>query len=212
MPTKFLSLLIFLALSLNAIAAQKAITDEGQVVILNSDHTWQFENSKSNLSSISSLNSKKFYKSTSQSFKVKASPTNMGVFIDAGKWTFAKEKDNSNRLSFRSKSSANSDIYAMLIPEGIEIEFETLAEIALENAKEVAPDTKILTKEYRYVNGFRVLYMVMEGTAKTIKFKYVGYYATNKSGTVQLVVYSSSNIVDAKMPEIEEFLNGFVGN
>lgn len=134
----------------------------------------------------------------------------MGVYIDPEKWTFFKDKDSSNKLLFRSKNSENSDIYAMVISEGIEIEHEMLAEIALENAKKIAPDTKVLAKEYRDVNGSKVLYMEMEGSARSIKFKYVGYYATNKSGTVQLVVYSSPGIVNAKINEIEEFLNGLV--
>jgi len=52
----------------------------------------------------------------------------------------------------------------------------------------------------------------MEGTMKSIKAKYVGYYYSNKSGSVQLLVYSSPAIINSKIQEIEEFLNGFVGN
>jgi hypothetical protein len=210
--SKLLPPILLLTLSISAFSAQKAITDDGQVVILNSDRTWQFENSKANASPNASLNSKKFTKTGSQSFKVKASPTSMGVYIDPEKWSFSKDKDHSNRLSFRSKNSANSDLYGVLIPEAIEIEIEALAEIALDNARDIAPDTKIVTKEYRIVNGSKILYMEMEGTTKSIKFKYVGYYGSNKSGTVQLIVYSASSIINAKLPEIEEFLNGFVGN
>jgi hypothetical protein len=211
-PTKFLQLLFFFGLSLNAIAGQKAVTDDGQVVILNDDQTWQFVDSMSNEMPDSPLNKKKFAKMSAQVFKVNLLPTTIGIYINPKKWTFSKDKDNTNRLSFRTKNSVTSDLYAMVIPEGIEIAPEALAKIALENATEAAADAKIVKKEYRYVNGSKVLYMVMEGTIESIKFKYVGYYASNKSGTVQLIVYSSPDIVSANMPEIEEFLNGLVVN
>jgi hypothetical protein len=205
-------LFLFVFLSLDANAAQKAVTDDGQVVILNSNGTWTFEDSKATSSPSASLNPRKFSKSSSQSFKVRANPTSMGVYIDPGKWAFSKEKDATNRLSFRSKNPLNADIYGLMISEGIEIEMDSLAEIALENAKEVAPDTRILSKEYRIVNGSKVLFLTMEGTMKSIKAKYVGYYYSNKSGSVQLLVYSSPAIINSKIQEIEEFLNGFVGN
>lgn len=212
MPTKFLQFLLFVALSLNAIAAQKAVTDDGQVVILNDDQTWQFVNATTNETPDASLNKKKFSKMSAQSFRINMVPTDMGIYINPKKWTFSKDKDETNRLLFRTKNPATSDLYGMVIAEGVEIPPETLAKIALQNAAEAAPDAKILEKEYRYVNGSKVLYMVIEGTIDSIKFNYVGYYTSNKSGTVQVLTYSSPGIVNAHMAEIQEFLNGLVVN
>jgi len=171
--TKFFQFLFFVGLSLNAIAAQKAVTDDGQVVILNNDQTWEFANATSTDMPVASVNKKKFAKMSAQSFRVNMLPTNMGIYINPKKWTFSKDKDDASRLSFRSKNPASSDLYAMVIAEGVEIAPETLAKIALENATVAAPDAKILEREYRYVNGSKVLYMVMEGTIDSIKFNLI---------------------------------------
>ena len=80
---------------------------------------------------------------------------------------FLKDKESSNRLSFRSKNPNNSDLYGSLIPEGIEIGINELGEIALENAKAFAPDAKIIKKEYRMVMVRRFCIGV-EATAKSL--------------------------------------------
>jgi len=50
----------------------------------------------------------------------------------------------------------------MMIAEKMEIPLESLKEIVLDNAKEAAPDIKIVKEEYRTVNGIRVLMMQMK--------------------------------------------------
>jgi hypothetical protein len=209
MLTRSLISILALTFSLNASSAQKAITDDGKVVILNSDRTWQFEDPSINSTPKISVSSKQYTKISSQTFRVKASPTSFGVYINPDKWTFSKDKEESNKLLFRPKSKELGDIYAMLVAEGIQVPFESFPAVALENAKKVAPDIKILNREYRVVNGNKILYMELEGSVYSVKFRFIGYYCSNESGTVQLLVYSGSNIVSGKLSEIEEFLNGF---
>ena len=209
MLTKPLMTILALTFSLNAYSSQKAITDDGKVVILNSDRTWRYQDSSINISSKISVSSKQYLKNSLQTFRVKASPTSFGVFINPDKWTFSKDKEESNKLLFRSKSTELGDIYAMLISEGIQIPIESFPAMALENAKKVAPDMKILNREYRVVNGSKILYMELEGSVHSVKFKFLGYYCSNESGSVQLVVYSGSNNISGNLLEIEEFLNGF---
>lgn len=212
MSIRFSLSFLLLSFSVNSYAVQKAITDEGQIIILNSNNTWYFENSKPSIIPNASLNSKNFSKIDSQSFKIKALPTAMELYIDPEKWSFSNDRKNFGRLSFHPKSLKNSDIYGLLVSEAIEIDFDSFTEIALSNAKNLAADMKIVSREYRVVNGSKILYIEMEGTYKSIKTKCVGYYASNKSGNAQLLVFSASNIIDSKRFEIEEFLNGFVGN
>lgn len=212
MPTRLLMTILALTFSLNASSAQKAITDDGKVVILNSDRTWQFEDSSVNISPNTSVSSKQYNKMRSQTFRVKASPTSFGVFINPEKWTFSQDKENSRRLLFRTKSTEHSEISGMLIAERLEVPIDAFPLLALENAKKVAPDAKILNKEYRIVNGAKMLYMELEGTIQFLKLKFAGYYCSNESGSVQLVAFSPSNLFGDKLTEIEEFLNGFSSN
>ena len=102
----------------------------------------------------------------------------------------------------------NKDLYALAITERIKIDLENLTQIAFQNAKNVAPEIKIITREYRIVNGIKVIYMQMDGTVQGIKFSYFGYYYSDKSGSTQLLVYTASNLADKYKIEIENFLNG----
>jgi hypothetical protein len=199
--------LLMLTIAFNSFAEQKAITNDGHTVILNDDQTWRFEDSKLNNLTKIPTNSKKFFKSNSQTLKVKALPTSFSVYTDPKKWNFSKDKDTQNRLIFNSKIS---EVYGLIIPEAIEFDIENLGVIAFENMIKADPNAKINRKEYRIVNGKKILFMEMEATMKSIKFKYLGYYSSNKSGSVQLIGYSSANIVDSNLDEIESFLNGFL--
>ena len=87
---------------------------------------------------------------------------------------------------------------------------ESLKQIAVENAKGAAPDAKITYEEYRIVNGVKLLMMKLEGSINGLKFIYIGYYFSNEKGTIQLITYTGTNIVQQYIPEIESFLNGFV--
>ncbi len=127
-------------------------------------------------------------------------------WLNTGKWVFRKnEKDPAVEYLFQHKEK---DLYAMAITEAIKIEVESLADIALSNARDAAPDAKVIRKEYRTVNGKKVIYMEMEGTIQSIQFTYAGYYFSDNSGSTQLVSYTSSNLIDKYKPEIYDFLNG----
>ena len=97
-----------------------------------------------------------------------------------------------------------------MISEKIEIPLETLKSVALTNAKSVAPDIKIINEEYRTVNGLKVLMIQMNGTTQGIKISYYGYYFSNSSGTVQLLTYTSQNLMDSLKNESDKLLNGLV--
>ena len=84
-----------------------------------------------------------------------------------------------------------------------------MAQIALENAKKAAPDARIVKEEYRVVNGNKVIYLEMEGTIQGIKFKYLGYYYSGRSGSTQYLTYTGANLVGEYKKDIERFLNGF---
>ncbi len=98
----------------------------------------------------------------------------------------------------------------MLISEKTQIPVETLKAIALENAKNAAPDVRIIKEEYRTVNGITALMMQMSATIQGIRFIYFGYYYSNANGSIQLISWTGENIFQSSSSELEEFLNGLV--
>lgn len=205
MKTMFLlSLFLF---SMASYAAQKAITDTGETVILYSNGTWKKESQTSTAEQIIK-NTQIFKKPIYSNFLLKSTKNDSGFWINSNKWLFKKSKEASaTEYTFQLKGK---DLYAMAITEKVQIPLDTLSNIALENAQKVAPDTQITYRDYRKVNSNKVLYMEMKGTIQGIKFTYRGYYYSDKSGTTQLVTYTASNLIDTYKPEINNFLNGFV--
>ena len=96
----------------------------------------------------------------------------------------------------------------MVLSEGISIPISSLKKIALENAKAVAPDSKIVSEETRIVNGKEVLCLILEGTVEQIPFTYYGYYYGGKQGTIQVITFTGQSLFAKYKKEFTEFLNG----
>jgi len=186
----------------------KGITDQGENVLLFSNGTWKYENDSLNKLTTISNNNILYLKDKKASFLVKSNKTNVGVWINPKKWSFKKAKPTSpSEYTFTNK---DEDLYAMLIAEKTQIPLESLVDIAYDNAKNAAPDIKIIQKEYRIVNGLKVIMMQMNGTIQGIKFTYFGYYYSNESGSIQFITYISQNLFEQSKEQMEKFLNGIV--
>jgi len=203
---KKLFVTILLLLAATSYASQKAITDTGDEVILNSDGTWEYSDKAKKSTIIIETNKKKFERPRDSSFLLKSSRNNSGYWINTDKWSFSKAKENpAAEYQFQLKGK---DLYGITIAEEVVMSLESLANIAFNNARSAAPDAKIVKKEYRVVNGKKVIYMEIGGTLQGMKFTYLGYYYSDASGTTQLMSYTGTNLVDKYKSEINDFLNG----
>ena len=189
-------------------AQQKAVTETGEEVILFEDGTWKYQNEDQISQKETPTNKKKFKKDKESTFLLKSNKLNIGVYLNPKKWSF-KKATNNPEAEFELQLKGG-DLYGMIITEKVEIPFETLKSIALENGKASAPDLKIVKEEYRIVNGLKVLLLQLNGTMQGIKFSYYGYYFSSPNGTVQFITYTSQNLLDSYKPDSEKLLNGFV--
>lgn len=208
---KKLFVIILISLAGASHAGVRAITDTGEEVILDSDGTWKYtHNSHNNAAKTIQTNDKTFKKAKDASFLVKSTTNDSAYWINTHKWAFRKATNNADaEYEFRLKGQ---DLYGMTVTERARIPIESLANIALTNAKDTAPDAKTIKEEYRNVNGKKVIYMQMNGTLKGIKFTYLGYYYSDDSGSTQYIAYTASNLVDKYRAEIDDFLNGLTTN
>lgn len=203
--------LLLCIFAFNALASKKAITDEGDVVILNDDGTWKYEDGKASGDIELLINPDIFEKHNKSNFVLKSTKTNSSFAINPKKWKF-KKNENGHESAEYTFELKGGDLYGMVISEQVEIGVEELASIAFDNAKGAAPDIKVVKKEYRVVNGNKVIYMEMVGTIQSAKFKYLGYYYSNSSGSTQYLAYTGANLVDKYKTDINIFLNGFSVN
>ena len=192
--------------SLVSNANQTAVTDTGDIVILKSNGTWSFQTSISIKASEIPLSNKKYNKGINASFNLKSKVNNSQFSIDPKLWSFKNENDGQREYFFALRGK---ELWGMAITETTVFPVETLGEIALENARNYAPDAEIIFQEYRIVNGVKVLYQEFSATAKGIEFIYRGYYFSNKTGSTQYVAYTTAKRLSDYTNEVDEYLNGF---
>ena len=204
---KYSLLLMAIIFSFTLKAEQKAITDTGKTVILNDDGTWHYQGAVTAPETVKiTFNKAIFKKDASQDFAVKSKKNNSAVAINTKKWLF--KPSTVNQAAEYQFVLKGKDVYGMLIAEAIGMTPEGLANIALINARKAAPNAKVIKKEYRIVNGKKMIYMEMSGSMQGINFVYCGYYYADQNGSTQLVTYTSSNLVKKYSADIEQFLNG----
>ncbi|HEU4431844.1 MAG TPA: hypothetical protein VFR51_00520 [Pyrinomonadaceae bacterium] len=181
----------------------KARTESGKDVILSPDGTWKYAtevapgaHTSTAATMTRAANAKSVYKAPHGGFS---------IWYDDSKWILAPKADEEGRIEFRLK---RGDGYAVAIIEELGMPSSTLKEIALENAKSAAADTRIVFEETRTVNGKEVLCMKMEGSVKGIPFRYYGYYYGGKAGSIQLLTFTGTQIFAKYEQDFLEFLNG----
>jgi hypothetical protein len=179
----------------------RARTENGREVILKSNGTWIFVDAVK-----SSPDSGSFQKSEKSTKVFTAKGGKVSVWFDPSKWT-QTESDKTGRTLFR---HVDGDVYALLLYERIGMTLEAIKAIALKNAKEAAPDAKVIYEEKRKVNGKEILCMRIAGAMEGINFIYNAYYYADKAGTIQLLTYTSENLFQEYEPAMTEFLNGLV--
>ena len=188
-------------------AQKKAITDQGDEVILYENGTWKYtkdfdakDNNKIPLSSINHVRNK------NASFLLKSSKGNLGFWIDPKKWNFGKS--SSNKSAEYEFSLKDETLFGVIISEAVNIPIESYVDIAIQNGRDAAPDMKIVHKEYRIVNGLKVLHLQMEGTQAGVKFLYYTYYYSTENATIQFLVTSYASSFKKHASDAEELLNG----
>ena len=186
----------------------KAITENGEEVVLFEDGQWEYIEGTEVAEAEILMNPLKFVRPATSAFLLKSTKFNIGVYLDSKIWTIEKGKGDE---AYEYQLTLNQgDLYAMLITEQVEIPLESLKEIAVENARDVAPDVYVAKEEYRMVNGLKVLMLQMNGTLSGIKFSYYCYYFTSEKGTIQFIGYTSQNLLPKYQKTIEDLLNGLV--
>jgi hypothetical protein len=188
-------------------AQKKAVTENGDEVILYENGTWKYVNKQDESDSIQT-NGKIFSKTPTATFLLKSKKTNLGFWLDPKKWSFGKGENNPD-AEFELQLKGQS-VSAYVIPEETDMTLEALKNVALTNGKGSAPDLHIINQEYRTVNNLRVLYLQMEGTTQGLKFVLCGYYYSNENSIVQLIVTTYPALVKKYAKDIEELLNGLV--
>ncbi|HJW31388.1 MAG TPA: hypothetical protein VJ508_19300 [Saprospiraceae bacterium] len=205
---KFLFTPLLLLLVFPVMGQIKALTDTGDQVVLYSDGTWKYVNRDTIKEAEIPTNPQEFKKTANADFLLKSTRIDVGVWLDPKSWTFNPRNDN--EAAEYELDHVNGSLYGLLLTERLDLPLTTLGNIAVQNAREAAPDIEVTHKEFRMVNGQKILMMRMTGTIQDIRFSYYGYYFTANGGATQFLVYADEKFMEENLPMVEELLNGFV--
>lgn len=91
---RFVVVVSIIFLTQTGYAVQKAITDTGEEVTLNSDGTWRYSQSSSNIESVITTNKTKYKKPDDSSFLLKSTKNNSAFWVNTIRWSFKKATNN----------------------------------------------------------------------------------------------------------------------
>jgi len=197
--------LSFFSVGLNA--EQKALTETGEEVILNDNGTWYYETEALASAKEIGINEAKFEKPPNASFRLQSKNNDASIWIDPSQWGVSPSDVADNEYQLKLK---DGDLYANVVTEGLEIPVsDVFIDIIISNYKSAGMENLHITqKEYRMVNGNKVLFVRTDGLVMGLDFAFLGYYTSNATGTTQLVAYTSTKLVDQYLDKIEQLLNG----
>jgi hypothetical protein len=207
----FLIAILFLAIGLSAHSQTKAITTSGDTVLLNEDGTWVYQDKYSSSANIDKilLNDTKYTKPAASTKFLSGGKGIYEIWYDPSIWVKANPSKYNDDAELALEMNGKM-AYGIMIYEKVEIPVESLLEIALENAQSSAPNFKIISREYRIVNGNKVALMHMEGNIEGINATYYSYYYSNSSGTWQFHAYTMTSLFKQLKKQMEALLNGLV--
>ena len=201
------SLFICVIFAFASQAQKKAVTENGDEVILYDNGTWKYINTPE-AQDLIKVNPVIFSKNKASTFLLKSKKSGLGFWVDPKKWNIGKGVNNSDAEFEMHLKGQSVDGY--ILTEETEIALESLRDIALMNGRKSAPDLEIIHQEFRTVNNLKVLYLNMVGTTSGLKFTLDGYYFSNANSIVQFVVTSLPASGKKYATEINELLNGLV--
>jgi hypothetical protein len=187
-------------------AQQFATTEDGKRIRLNENGTWQFAEAVPSKNPDSAT--KLFSKPQASTIFAKSAKNRFAFWYDKSIWKVSH--DVNNEAAEFELSLLKGEAFAMFISEKVEIDLENLKAIALKNAREQDPNTKLDKEETRIINEQKVKFLQMSGEAHGVKFVYVGYYTSNNSGTLQFVCFTSRNLFKSYESDFQNLLNGLV--
>lgn len=131
--------------------------------------------------------------------------SNMGLKYDPKKWKQMPSKQEGHFYF----SYALGDGYAVISPDPLPIPTDTFPEIALASAKSTDPNAAIVFLEKRRVAGVEVYFVKTKTSLNKRPVIYCGYYYGGEHNSVQILTYTTTDLLSKYERDFMEFLNGF---
>lgn len=197
----FITLVCLIA---NTASAQiKATTEDGQIVLLKDDGTWQYDST-----TVSAVDTviKKMSKPAVDSKCLKSEKVSYDFCYNPLAWSISATK--LNEVAEFSLIHKKGDAYAMIITERIGFELEAFKDALIERMKNFAKETTILTEEKIMVNGIPAFHVRTQAKVGGMVLIYDSYYISDDNGAIQLTTFTGKSIFKQYEKDFTQLLNG----
>lgn len=203
-------------------AQRIAITEKGEVVLLNANGTWRPQPKDSsfvislNMDSLNTVEAKsipqnlnKYESPRNATHLIKSKKVKVGLYINNKYWGVRRGEINEySEYYFFNKVD---DGYAQFYSENTTgLTLADLQKSILRSTRSEMTDAYIKMSEYRWVNGIKVICTNVIGTMNNFKSESLTYSFITEEGIVKLGIYNSQSKFEKYRELYENFLNGLV--
>tara|TARA_B110000977_G_C11072169_1_gene489897 strand:+ start:284 stop:1828 length:1545 start_codon:yes stop_codon:yes gene_type:complete len=104
------------------------------------------------------------------------------------------------------------DTFIQIISEGSELTYDYMEEFIFEYIKDVDTNSQIIGKGFREVNGINMLWLQVQAEVDGLKIIYYYHVFTGTQGSIQIMGWTTENLMDRRAELIDNFVSGFKVN
>lgn len=219
-PMKKLFVFAFLITTLNLFAQERAITESGDTIYVYADGTWSYEldilgtaprGKAASYTVAPKETSKVFDAPADNKTELKGANVDYTIRYHYDTWKRLPAATLNPEAEFAFSSKDNGSVYAMVIPEGVELGTKGLFNIALQHMEKVSQKPiEVVEQEYRTVNGKKLISAIIYATVNDLDVVYYGYYYSGEDRTIQFLTYTLQSGFERAKPMMEAMLNGLL--
>ncbi len=203
--------ILFLLLNYSFLASQtKALTEDGKEVVLFDNKTWRFvnETDEKTMDEIVTNNTV-FTKSADATFLLKSQKLHTGIYFNPKQWKTVKA-DISPIAEYTFQDITNES-YGVFVSEKAPIQMlKNLKELIISNVQKRASFFRLISSEYRTLNGINVLFLEYTANFQGMDFHYLANYYLTEEGYTGVFSYTFENSFENFKKNIENLVNGLV--
>jgi len=203
--------ILFLVITYSILTSQtKALTEDGREVVLFENKTWRFVN-ESDEKTMDEIvtNNTILTKSANATFLLKSQKLDAGVYFNPKQWKTVKA-DISPIAEYTFQDTTDQS-YGVFVSEKAPIQtLKNLKDLIVSNVQKRASFFRLISSEYRTLNGIKVLFLEYTANFQGMDFHYLANYYLTEGGYAGIFSYTFENLFVESKTNIENLVNGLV--
>lgn len=188
----------------------KALTEDGKEIVLFENKTWRFVN-ESDEKAMDEIvtNNTIFTKSPSATFLLRSQKLDSGIYFNPKQWKTVKA-DISPIAEYTFQNMDNQS-YGLFVSEKAPIQtLKNLKELIISGVQKRANFFRLISSEYRTLNGLKVLFLEYSANFQGMDFHYLANYHLTEEGYTGIFSYTFENLFLNAKTNLQNLANGLV--